>query len=185
MRILLLISLASLSAFSMEVNNDILRRNAALDNTKLIYDKEHFIVDKNGKEKVIQRYNMSKELRSLSDDQVKALLSNKNTLLYLRKLSDNSYALELQGRLKGGTGPVTAGIVWGVVSVGGYTAMLLGGLGIIAASTAVAGPGAPSVAAPALAMISAGGGITAGIAGVQSAAVSASLWTLAIPIPLP
>lgn len=201
MKRLLLLSLVSLCSYSMQVNSDILRKSAALAQAILIYDKEHFIVDENGLQKVVPRYNMSRELRSLSEDQVKALLSTKNALLYLRKLSDTSYALELEGKLKGGLAVsgwwaynITRGLIYGtsaavaatavtasvvaVVGTGGTAAPVITGVAAsIAGKTAAAGivMGAASVSAPVVATV--GGGIVgAGIAtGLTTAVGSANV----------
>lgn len=193
MRILLLsLSLLSSLSYGMTVNSDILRKSAALTNAKLIYDKEHFIVDENGKQQAVQRYNMSKDLRSLSEDQVKTLLSNKNALLYLRKLSDKSYALELEGKLNGGlpaTGwlayQITRGLLYGTTAVIATTAVTAGVITVVgsggAATPVVAavagkavgvgiGMSASTLAAPIVA--SAGGSIIgAGVATGLTAAV--------------
>ena len=129
------------------------------------------MVEEDGEQKAVQRYNMSKELRSLSEDQVKTLLSNKNALLYLRKLSDKSYALELDGKLKGGlpaTGwwayQITRGLLYG-------TTAAIGAAAVTGAVVVVAGSG--GTAAPAVAVVA---GKVAGVGiGMAASTTTASL----------
>lgn len=189
MKRLLLLSLLSLYSSGMQVSSDILRKGSSFADAKLIYDKEHFIVDENGQQKIVQRYNISRDLRSLSDNQVKSLLNNKSALLYLRKLSDNSYALQLEGKLKGGTGPFTAWVAGTVVKAACWAGVMLGSSLIYKGSeramhgdrTAAAGTSVIAVGGG----IGAAGGFPALAAGIESIGNAVAVATLAIPIPLP
>jgi hypothetical protein len=188
MKRLLLLSLALPPLLAMEVSNNIVRKSIALSEAKIIYDKEHFIVD-NGEYRVIQRYNMNRELRALSDPQIKSMLNKKEVLLYLRKLSDNNYALELQGKIKGGTGPITAWCAGTVTKVLCWTGVMLGS-SLIYKGSEKAARGDRTIAAGTSA-IAVGGGITAAggfpaiAASIETAGNAVTAAVLALPIPLP
>lgn len=189
MRIFLLASCVSISCMGMTIRQDILRTSSALSQAKVIYDKERFIVDDHGEQQAIQRHNMSKDLRSLSNEQIQTLLSKKDALLYLRTLSDKSYALELHGKLKGGTGPTTAFIGGLLVKTICWAGVMVGASLVYKGSErATRGD---RTAAAGTTFVAVGGGIGAaggwsGVAGgIEAIGNSATLAILAIPIPLP
>jgi hypothetical protein len=64
-------------------------------------------------------YMMSKEVRSMNPDKLAAILNSGNAYLDFKECSDGSYAVDLQGRIKGG-GLITAGILYWATKVTCY-----------------------------------------------------------------
>lgn len=65
-------------------------------------------------------YMMSKEVRSISPDKLAAILNSGNAYLDFKKCSDGSYAVDLQGRIKGG-GPITGAALYWLTKVTCYS----------------------------------------------------------------
>lgn len=107
MKYLLIALLLTPPLISMELDNrinpNIIRASVALKDVALYHDTNGFIVEENGNKSPIYRYNLSSDFRQFSDQDIETLLQhNKNILIYIKKNSDNTYSLDLEGKLKAG-----------------------------------------------------------------------------------
>lgn len=109
-----------------------------LSNVKIFHHKENFYTIKNRQIKKVERYNLDKELRGISDSDIIELLTNGGYLI-LTQSSDDSYNLALSFRLQGG-GPAgaAAGVYFGkfITHFVAHSAILVAG--------AMTGPAAPA-----------------------------------------
>jgi hypothetical protein len=117
-------------------------------------------------------YMMSKQVRSISPDKLAAILNSGNAYLDFKECSDGSYAVDIQGRIKGG-GPITAGILYWTTKIGCYgtAAAAMATIATARAGTGLAGAGGV-VAHVAGGAVAAGAGIGAPIAGVVGAGIA-------------
>lgn len=138
--------------------------------------RDLFVQDENAAYRV-EKHNMNPLLHEVMKRKAMGEFTEKGGYLRVKQLSDGKYLLAAQVRGEGGTGAITAGIVY-------FGVQYLGCLGIIGGTVAVnaMAPGAGGVVTT---MALGSGGIVGATAAIQAAAVNAAVWTLALPIPLP
>ncbi len=109
-----------------------------LGNLSVVFNGREFsIIDERNESCAVERFNLSKELRDITNDQLQRCLGA--AYLTLNKFGDE-YSLKLNGRLPGG-GPLLGSIgYWVVKSVCYGTAAAAAGTAIVATGGAVAGP---------------------------------------------
>ncbi len=117
-------------------------------------------------------YMMSKQIRSTSPSKLAAILNSGNAYLDFKECSDGSYAVDLQGRIRGG-GPLTGAFLYWATKVTCYsTAAAAAGTIVVSGAGAAGGAlagGVSYVAGGALASTAAGGAATcAGLAPASS-----------------
>ena len=170
---------------------EMLRKSVALKEEQLEYINQQFRVHTSDGSIPILRHNLCSDLRKLSDTQVKALLSKGDALLYLKKKIDDSYHLELQGKLKGGAGAIFCACVNMAVRVGCWAGIFAGVGGVVAAGAATSGPfgaaaaGVAANAAIATTTVGTATGFVAVASAIEATALKATLWAALLPIPIP
>lgn len=123
-------------------------------------------------------YMMSKRVRSINPDKLAAILNSGNAYLDFKKCSDGSYAVDLQGRIKGG-GPITAGILYWATKVTCYgtAAATVGGAVVVTggiAAGAITG-GVAAGTAVAIEGVAVGGSIAVGGIGTALPVVAGAI----------
>lgn len=171
---------------------------------RVVYENNEFFVEKAEQKFQVQRHNLSKELRGVSQDQLSKLLGTG----YLRvKGTDNEYGLDMCFRMRGG-GPIAGAIAYwatktlcygtavaaagtAVVATGGAAGAVMGS--VVAATTggasvgatvvggAIAGAGLATEAATVTTAVLATSGVGGAIAVVESA--SLGMWGIFTAIP--
>jgi len=111
----------------------------ALSDVQLFHHGQNFYALRGGKITKIENYDISKELRGISQEQIRQVLHECDGYFMLNQSSDGSYKLDLNFRLRGG-GPVAGAIAYGVTK-------FLCWAGIIGAATASVAAASPAVAA--------------------------------------
>ncbi len=138
-------------------------QSSKVDGIELSYHKDGFCVQKDNSSYKIPSYNVSKELRHRSKEELRSYL--KTGCLELKRMSDASYKIE--GHQRGlGAGPFT-GMVFGLVTAVGGCAGTLAATIVSIPST---GPGCIFV-------------LAAGAAATTKATIAATIVGGALPLP--
>jgi hypothetical protein len=146
--------------------------------------RDLFVEDENAAYR-IEKYNMNPDLRNVMKHKLLEKFKEQGHFR-VTKLSNGEYSITAQVAGKGGTGPITAGMVGFAVRFGCYTAYLVGASTPVVAGTLVAGPAGATAGTAAVALTLAQAGGAAGvIATTEALAMKATLGTLLLPIPLP
>lgn len=180
-KLLLLPLLCVVSLQGMEIDS------VYAEKVRVLSHKNHMYVEDENAAYRVENHHMSQDLRRLIANQALAKFkADKAGYVRVSKDSEGKYMLAAKVRGLGGTGPITAGVVNMVTRVSLWTGFLLAASTPVIAGTAVGGPAGATAAGTAVtSAIAASGGTVAVAAGIEAAAMKATLWTLLLPIPLP
>ena len=146
----------------------------------IYHEENEFHVIKDGADSIVKSHRMDSLLRKLKQNrpELKSYLESSGYLT-VGESEDGELSLSSNARIRGG-GPLLCGLLYVGVKTIGYTAMLCGA-GAISAVSVASGPGGPGVAGAAIGIVTASGGTAAMLGSIETAAVSAGCWGLAIP----
>lgn len=157
----------------------------SLQEVRLLNSNKHVYVEDENAAYRIAPHNMNKELREAFQRKVLDKYKEAAQIKANRQF-DGTYTLYGKVRGKGGTGPLTAGVVNMAVRVGCWTGYLLAVTAPATVGTVVAGPMGGSAGTVATGVVlTQVGGAAAVAAGIESLATKLTLATLLLPIPLP
>jgi len=171
-RLLLLLLLPSV-IHSMEIPNHAL---ISRDSVKLLHDKNHYYVSDHDATYRVAQHETSTLLREVLKRKAVSEYSDSCKFL-VKKNSDGTYSINDKVPGKGGTGPITAGVVNVVVRIGCWVGLASAGIALVA----VTPPGTQIFTAPVI--IAKAGGAVAIAASIESIVLKATFFTLLIPLP--
>lgn len=167
---------------------EVVPSSAKEENLRVLHDtqKQRMYVEDENAAWRIENYDMDALMRSLVIRGTVGKFTENDGYVRINKNSEGKYELLAKVRGRGGTGPLTACTVGLLVRVGCYTGYLFAASTPVVVGTATTGPGGGIAAAAAVQLAVAGaGGLPAIIASTEATANAATLWTLALPFPLP
>lgn len=173
-----LLCIFSLKAMELDV--------CSAEAVRVFAHKNHVYVEDENAAYRVEPHHMSQDLRRLIAHKALAKFKAENGYIRVTKDGDEKYNLAAKVRGLGGAGPITAGVVNMATRVGLWTSFLLAASTPVVVGTAVGGPAGATAAGTAVtSAIAASGGTVAVAAGIEAAAMKATMWALLLPIPLP